>query len=103
MFACWSCSTSSRCGASCQLALTNEQANSLFYKTETLFVRCTYESMEMTKFTSLKSRVIVLPVDNIDTDQIIPARFLKATTRTALGEALFAAWRRLPAGALPPA
>ena len=58
--------------------------------------------MEMTKFTSLKSRVIVLPVDNIDTDQIIPARFLKATTRTGLGQALFADWRRLPDGSLRP-
>lgn len=47
----------------------------------------------MDKFTSLHSRVLVLPVDNIDTDQIIPARFLKTTSKTGLGENLFSDWR----------
>lgn len=52
----------------------------------------------MEPFTRLTSRVVVLPVDNIDTDQIIPARFLKTTNRTGLGASLFADWRYLPDG-----
>lgn len=47
----------------------------------------------MEKFSSIHSRVVVLPNDNIDTDQIIPARFLKTTSKTGLGENLFADWR----------
>ncbi len=39
------------------------------------------------------SRTVVLPVDNVDTDQIIPARFLKVTTKAGLGQNLFADWR----------
>jgi 3-isopropylmalate/(R)-2-methylmalate dehydratase small subunit len=39
------------------------------------------------------SSVVVLPIDNIDTDQIIPARFLKVTDKAGLGEALFSDWR----------
>jgi 3-isopropylmalate/(R)-2-methylmalate dehydratase small subunit len=42
----------------------------------------------------LTSRTVVLPVDNVDTDQIIPARFLTTTQRTGLGAHLFADWRR---------
>jgi 3-isopropylmalate/(R)-2-methylmalate dehydratase small subunit len=42
----------------------------------------------------LTSRTAVLPVDNVDTDQIIPARFLTTTQRTGLGAHLFADWRR---------
>ncbi|MFM7194252.1 MAG: 3-isopropylmalate dehydratase small subunit, partial [Bacteroidota bacterium] len=38
------------------------------------------------KFTILKSAAVPLPIENIDTDQIIPARFLKATTREGFGE-----------------
>ncbi|WP_206202867.1 3-isopropylmalate dehydratase small subunit [Thioalkalivibrio sp. XN8] len=45
-------------------------------------------------FTVLSSRTVVLPVDNIDTDQIIPARFLTTTQRDGLGRHLFADWRR---------
>ena len=45
------------------------------------------------RFTTLASRTVVLPGENIDTDQIIPARFLTTTTRTGLGEQLFADWR----------
>ncbi|MGH9462962.1 MAG: 3-isopropylmalate dehydratase small subunit [Vicinamibacteria bacterium] len=41
----------------------------------------------------VKGRTVVLPIANVDTDQIIPARFLKATKREGLGEALFADWR----------
>ncbi|MCU0242614.1 MAG: 3-isopropylmalate dehydratase small subunit [Vicinamibacteria bacterium] len=39
------------------------------------------------------SRTVVLPVDNIDTDQIIPARFLKVTSKQGLGDHLFSDWR----------
>lgn len=42
---------------------------------------------------TIVSRTVVLPVDNIDTDQIIPARFLKTTTREGLGAQLFNDWR----------
>lgn len=49
--------------------------------------------MSKDKFTTLKSTVVPLPVENIDTDQIIPARFLKATTREGFGENLFRDWR----------
>ena len=47
----------------------------------------------MTKFEKIQSRLIPLPVDNIDTDQIIPARFLKTTTKAGLDEKLFYDWR----------
>lgn len=45
------------------------------------------------KFANLSSSVVPLPIENIDTDQIIPARFLKATTREGFGENLFRDWR----------
>jgi 3-isopropylmalate/(R)-2-methylmalate dehydratase small subunit len=41
----------------------------------------------------IRSRTAVLPLENIDTDQIIPARFLRATTRAGFGKNLFADWR----------
>jgi 3-isopropylmalate/(R)-2-methylmalate dehydratase small subunit len=44
-------------------------------------------------YTSFSSRVIPLPADNVDTDQIVPARFLKATDKAGLAEALFRDWR----------
>jgi 3-isopropylmalate/(R)-2-methylmalate dehydratase small subunit len=47
----------------------------------------------MEKVNTIKSRTVVLPVENVDTDQIIPARFLKATSKAGLGERLFADWR----------
>jgi len=47
----------------------------------------------MNQFTALKSRVTPLLANNIDTDQIIPARYLKVTDKTGLGDALFADWR----------
>ncbi|MCZ4242436.1 3-isopropylmalate dehydratase small subunit [Pedobacter punctiformis] len=47
----------------------------------------------MKKFTKLTSAIVPLNIENIDTDQIIPARFLKATTRDGFGENLFRDWR----------
>lgn len=47
----------------------------------------------MKKFEKLNSTVVPLPIENIDTDQIIPARFLKATTREGFGNNLFRDWR----------
>ena len=47
----------------------------------------------MEKFTTLKSEIIPLPLQDVDTDQIIPARFLKATTRKGFGDNLFKDWR----------
>lgn len=49
--------------------------------------------MSKDKFTILKSTAVPLAVENIDTDQIIPARFLKATTREGFGDNLFRDWR----------
>lgn len=49
--------------------------------------------MSKEKFTTLKSTAVPLPIENIDTDQIIPARFLKATTREGFGENLFRDWK----------
>lgn len=47
----------------------------------------------MKKFETLSSAIVPLSIENIDTDQIIPARFLKATTRDGFGENLFRDWR----------
>jgi len=47
----------------------------------------------MEKFISITSRAVPLAVENVDTDQIIPARFLKATDREGFGEHLFKDWR----------
>jgi 3-isopropylmalate/(R)-2-methylmalate dehydratase small subunit len=51
---------------------------------------------------SFRSIVAVLPFNNIDTDQIIPARYLKATDKASVAEGLFADYRRLPDGSLDP-
>lgn len=56
----------------------------------------------MQKFTTLISTAVPLPVENIDTDQIIPARFLKATTREGFGKNLFRDWRYNPDGSPKP-
>lgn len=45
------------------------------------------------KFTTLQSTTVPLPIENVDTDQIIPARFLKATTREGFGKQVFYDWR----------
>ena len=47
----------------------------------------------MAQFTTLTARLMPLPVNDIDTDQIIPARFLKATDKIGMGDNLFADWR----------
>jgi len=47
----------------------------------------------MEKFQTITSTCVPLPIENVDTDQIIPARFLKATTREGFGDNLFADWR----------
>ncbi len=47
----------------------------------------------MEKFVTLTSTVVPLPIENVDTDQIIPARFLKATNKDGFGDNLFADWR----------
>jgi 3-isopropylmalate/(R)-2-methylmalate dehydratase small subunit len=54
------------------------------------------------KFEKLSSKIVVVPVDNIDTDQIIPARYLKAISKDGLGEGLFVDWRKNPDGSLKP-
>lgn len=56
----------------------------------------------MQKFETLISRVIPLSRDDIDTDQIIPARFLKVTDKAGLAEGLFCSWRYLPDGSPDP-
>ena len=47
----------------------------------------------MTKFTAFESRLVPFPIDNLDTDQIIPARFLKTISKDGLGDQLFYDWR----------
>lgn len=49
--------------------------------------------MAYDKFTVLRDTAVPLPTENVDTDQIIPARFLKATERTGFGDNLFRDWR----------
>jgi len=47
----------------------------------------------MEKFKTLTSTIVPLPIENVDTDQIIPARFLKATSKEGFGDNLFRDWR----------
>jgi 3-isopropylmalate/(R)-2-methylmalate dehydratase small subunit len=54
----------------------------------------------MEPFTTLTSRLVAIPKDHIDTDQIIPARYLKTTKKTGLGSNLFADWRYNDSGEL---
>jgi len=56
----------------------------------------------MERFTPIASRVVVLPINDIDTDQIIPARFLKVTDKAGLGVNLFADWRYAADGSARP-
>ncbi|MFN8623984.1 MAG: 3-isopropylmalate dehydratase small subunit [Chloroflexota bacterium] len=53
-------------------------------------------------FRNFTSKLIPLPAENVDTDQIIPARFLKTTEKTGLASALFNDWRYLPDGSPNP-
>ena len=50
----------------------------------------------MTPFTNFESKMVKLPINNVDTDQIIPARFLKTTSKTGLDKQLFNDWRQDP-------
>lgn len=52
----------------------------------------------MEKFTKLTATMVAIPIENIDTDQIIPARFLKVTDKNGLGDNLFYDWRYNPDG-----
>lgn len=52
--------------------------------------------MAYDKFKTLRSTAVPLPIENVDTDQIIPARFLKATERKGFGDNLFRDWRYHP-------
>lgn len=56
----------------------------------------------MEPISTITGKAVVLPVENIDTDQIIPARFLKVTDKSGLAAGLFEAWRYLPDGAPNP-
>ena len=56
----------------------------------------------MTKFTPFESQIVPMPIDNIDTDQIIPARFLKTISKDGLGDQLFCDWRYDAAGTPKP-
>lgn len=56
----------------------------------------------MKSFTTLTSIIIPLPNNDVDTDQIIPARYLKVTDKAGLAEGLFAGWRYLADGSLDP-
>ena len=57
---------------------------------------------ETPRFTTLRSKVAPLPIDNVDTDRIIPARYLKVTDKDGLGDGLFFDWRRRADGAPDP-
>ena len=52
------------------------------------------------KFNVIKSTCVPLPLENVDTDQIIPARFLKSTTKDGFGDNLFRDWRYNPDGTI---
>jgi 3-isopropylmalate/(R)-2-methylmalate dehydratase small subunit len=56
----------------------------------------------MAHFTTITSRAVAIPSNDVDTDQIIPARYLKITDKAGLGAALFADWRYNPDGAPKP-
>src|SRR4051812_50114817 len=51
-------------------------------------------------YRSFRSKIVPLPAENVDTDQIVPARYLKLTDKTGLAEALFRDWRFEEGGSL---
>jgi 3-isopropylmalate/(R)-2-methylmalate dehydratase small subunit len=51
------------------------------------------QGLKMEPFKKITSRIVAIPIENIDTDQIIPARYLKTTDKAGLGPALFSDWR----------
>jgi 3-isopropylmalate/(R)-2-methylmalate dehydratase small subunit len=56
----------------------------------------------MDKYTAFNSKIVALPNENVDTDQIIPARFLKVTDKIGLGDNLFSDWRYNADGSTKP-
>jgi 3-isopropylmalate/(R)-2-methylmalate dehydratase small subunit len=56
----------------------------------------------MDKIITFRSKTVLLPIENVDTDQIIPARFLKVTSKVGIGKHLFADWRYDAAGSPKP-
>ncbi len=56
--------------------------------------------MQRERFTEIVSHAVSVPIDNIDTDQIIPARFLRTTDKLGLADALFSEWKKDPGFAL---
>ena len=56
----------------------------------------------MAKFTAMEGKFVAMPIDNVDTDQIIPARFLKTISKVGLGDQLFNDWRYNPDGSEKP-
>jgi 3-isopropylmalate/(R)-2-methylmalate dehydratase small subunit len=58
-----------------------------------LCILCANKIKKMEKFQTLTSTIVPLPIENVDTDQIIPARFLKATSKEGFGDNLFRDWR----------
>jgi 3-isopropylmalate/(R)-2-methylmalate dehydratase small subunit len=54
------------------------------------------------KFEKIESKTVVLPIENVDTDQIIPARFLKSISKEGMGDNLFCDWRYNPDGSPKP-
>ncbi len=61
------------------------------------------QGITMQSFTQLTATAVPLRAENVDTDQIIPARYLTAVTKEGMGEGCFAAWRYDADGSLRPA
>jgi 3-isopropylmalate dehydratase small subunit len=78
-----------------QKAQSSKQINNVITKSFQLYALSFQLKRKMAydKFTILKSTAVPLPIENVDTDQIIPARFLKATERKGFGDNLFRDWR----------
>src|SRR5690606_8587263 len=61
-----------------------------------------HKELHMARFSTITSHAVPLPAENVDTDQIIPARFLKVTDKNGLGASLFCDWRYLADGSPNP-